>query len=306
MIMRTMERRGDIFFDYLLEKYCGNDEEVVKEMHLMYPDLCLHGICGFHFFYRDQSNDLGVILECVKDKVYLKKLAKQCLLGPDRARIWVDLGMHIGAFSSYAVSAGCTVYGFEPEETNYRLALLNVPLNIQFGGSFEGYEKAVVPKAMMNKKKMTKLFYASSRSNRSRHSVLTGYPQRHPRMGVMVETITLEEIFETYPHVEGLKIDIEGAEVPVLQEITWVPHRLRWIVLEYSFDYFRGMTRFSALMHRLRTWFAVDTNVCSQIVESYELYPRYPWSGYIFAKRRPAGEIGWKLWEKQQEMIAKV
>ena len=102
----------------------------------------------------------------------------------------------------------------------------------------------------------------------------------------MVSTITLEEIFLTFPHIEGVKVDIEGAEVPVLQEITWVPVGLIWIVLEFSFDYFREMRRFHALMHRLGLWFDVETDVRSEISETCKAYPKRPWNGFIYCKRK--------------------
>ena len=102
---------------------------------------------------------MKVIQEVVNREVYTKKIAKDCLMGPESARVWVDLGMHIGCFSSYAVSAGCVVYGFEAEETNYRLACVNVPLNLEYGGAFKGFHKAVVPKAMMNETKRRRLRY---------------------------------------------------------------------------------------------------------------------------------------------------
>ena len=63
--------------------------------------------------------------------------------------------------------------------------------------------------------------------------------------------VTLEQIFLMYPQTEGLKLDIEGAEVPILEEMIWMPPRLKWIVLEYSFEFYIELSRFRALISHL-------------------------------------------------------
>ena len=110
------------------------------------------------FCCRKESNDLDIIREVVERSVYFRKIAKTCMTGEDRATSWLDLGMHIGAFSSIAVSIGCSVYGFEPEASNFKVAEKNVPANIRCGGQYLGHECAVVPKAMVNKNKTCYLF----------------------------------------------------------------------------------------------------------------------------------------------------
>ena len=80
-------------------------------------------------YYRRDTNDREIIEEVVTKAVYFRKIAKECMTGPDRGKAWVDLGMHIGVFASIAVAHGCLVYGFEPERSNFELARENIALN---------------------------------------------------------------------------------------------------------------------------------------------------------------------------------
>ena len=174
---------------------------------------------SLRILYRRGTNDMKIIEEVVIKSVYFKKLAKGCMIGKDRARVWLDLGMHIGVFSSIAVLLGCKVYGFEPDQSNYKLAKENVAYNMCVGGEVHTYPWAVVPKAMMNKEKTCTFFHSVRPSNCARHTVLSTYPQKTERKSSKVRSVTFEKILAQYPLVEGVKMDIEGA-VWILEEQT--------------------------------------------------------------------------------------
>ena len=175
---------------------------------------------SLRILYRRGTNDMKIIEEVAIKSVYFKKLAKGCMIGKDRARVWLDLGMHIGVFASIAALLSCEVYGFEPDRSNFELAKENIAYNLCFGGQVHTYPWAVVPKAMMNQEKTCTFFQSVRPSNCARHTVLSTYPQKTERKSTQVRTVTFEEIVARYPFVEGVKMDIEGAEVLILEEQT--------------------------------------------------------------------------------------
>ena len=128
----------------------------------------------------------------------------------------------------------------------------------------------------MNQERTCTFFQSVRASNCARHTILSTYPQKTERKSTQVRTVTLEEIFARYPFVEGVKMDIEGAEVLILEEQTYMPSRLRWLVLEYSFDFFMELSRFKALVKHLELWFIVETSVDDGVLCNFATYPTRP------------------------------
>ena len=121
-----------------------------------------------------------------------------------------------------------------------------------------------------------------------------------------MKAITLEEIFVRYAHVEGIKIDIEAAEIPILEELTWIPSKLKWIVLEYSFDFAMSIERFRSLLSHLGTWFQVETSVPKTILEECTVFPKRPYQGYIYGRRKKNDDVGLSRLIAQASLFARV
>jgi FkbM family methyltransferase len=123
----------------------------------------------------------------------------------------IDLGAHVGYYTLLAaklVGPEGKVYAFEPEPTNYALLLKNIALN--------GYENIVTTRvAVSNRVGPATLFLTSLDSGR--HST---HHHGLPEGGtVAVEATTLDAFLqaEGWPTVDLVKIDVEGAELEVLE-----------------------------------------------------------------------------------------
>jgi len=69
-----------------------------------------------------------------------------------------------------------------------------------------------------------------------------------------VPVYTLAEALEAYPEVEGVKLDIEGMEMEVLEEVTdW--RGVKRLAFEYSHEYDDSGPRFRKIMDHLRSHF---------------------------------------------------
>ena len=142
----------------------------------------------------------------------------------------VDVGAHVGFFTLLAArSVGLQgkVYSFEPESQNYALLLKNVVLN--------GYSSVVAKqKAVSNKPGITDLYLSSL--DTGSHSI---YPQaaRGVTGAQKVDTTTLDAFLEGvgWPKVDLIKIDVEGAEIAVLEGMSRFlesQHTIK-LILEY-------------------------------------------------------------------------
>ena len=130
------------------------------------------------------------------------------ILGPGMT--FLDVGAHVGYYTLLAArQVGPTgrVFCFEPEPSNYDLLVGNIQLN--------GYANIQpINKAVSNRVGFTTLFLTGL--DNGRHST---YRHQLPESGsVEVETTTVDAFFESkgWPHVDLVKIDVEGAEMDVL------------------------------------------------------------------------------------------
>ena len=123
----------------------------------------------------------------------------------------IDVGSHVGYYSLMAarqVGPAGRVYAFEPEPSNHALLLKNIELN--------GYSNiSATRKAISNRVGSATLFLTSL--DNGRHSTYQhGLPERG---SVPVETTTIDALLaaEGWPRVDLIKVDVEGAEMDVLE-----------------------------------------------------------------------------------------
>jgi FkbM family methyltransferase len=123
---------------------------------------------------------------------------------------FVDVGAHVGYYSLLAarqVGPQGKVYAFEPEPVNYSLLIKNVELN--------GYSNvSAKPKAVSGSVGSTALHISALDSGRN-----SVYRHGLPEQGsVQVDTTTLDAFFEakSWPKIDLIKMDVEGAEQDVL------------------------------------------------------------------------------------------
>jgi len=122
----------------------------------------------------------------------------------------VDIGAHVGYYTLLAAKrVGPTgkVYAFEPEQDNHTLLLKNIAMN--------GYDNVVATQMAVSDRMGSSTLYLTDLDS-GRHSM---YHQGLPERGsAPVETTTLDSFLasEKWPHINLVKIDVEGAEAAVL------------------------------------------------------------------------------------------
>ena len=126
----------------------------------------------------------------------------------------VDVGAHVGYYTLLAAKlVGNTgkVYAFEPEQSNHAILLKNISTN--------GYDNVVATPMAVSDQTGISTLYITALDN-GRHSVYHhGLPERG---SATVETTTLDTFLESegWPHIDLIKVDVEGAEVAVLDGMT--------------------------------------------------------------------------------------
>lgn len=125
--------------------------------------------------------------------------------------IVVDIGVHVGAFSYLALTRGAaSVYGFEPEPSNYARACENLA---PFGERVQLSNRAVwrsdAPASQLH------FFPSTDRANTGGGTLIWDTD------GPMVDAAPLDQVIEEvtgggYKNIDLLKIDCEGAEFPIL------------------------------------------------------------------------------------------
>ena len=125
--------------------------------------------------------------------------------------VFVDVGAHLGYYTLLAArGVGPTgkIYSFEPDPDNHALLLRNVELN--------AYDNVVAARKAVSDRVGTGTLYLTALDS-GRHSMYHhGLPERGR---VAVETTTMDFYLgsEGWPRVDLVKIDVEGAEVSVLE-----------------------------------------------------------------------------------------
>jgi len=143
----------------------------------------------------------------------------------------VDVGAHVGFYALLAArlvgTNGC-VYAFEPNPEVYNILVRNIQIN--------GYREIVraVPKGVSNKKRTVSLYVPREKSGEA--SFYSG--ESADNTCIKVETLTLDEFFagKGWPKIDLVKIDVEGAEVEVLEGMRELARRSKDLKLIVEFN----------------------------------------------------------------------
>jgi len=142
----------------------------------------------------------------------------------------VDVGAHVGYFSLIAarkVGSGGKVFSFEPDPINYELLQRNIDLN--------GYTNVTTVNAAVADEIGTRTLFQTALDS-GRHST---YHHGLPENGsVEVETWTLDAFWESqdWPTVDLIKVDVEGAEVDVLNGMAVLREKMLGVQLIIEFN----------------------------------------------------------------------
>ncbi len=173
------------------------------------------------FYHREGFSDHKTFAEVIGNDTYQKKGLK---IQPDEH--WMDCGGNVGAFTLLACSKGAKVTVYEPDPYNCEMIEKNLKLN--------GYQAEIKQAALVsNDVKETYLFIGNN-NNVWRNSIVKKWNNK----GLKVPCLNFDDEAQPFDYC---KMDIEGAEMPILETTNKVFKKL---VYEWSFDIDPSLPRF--------------------------------------------------------------
>ena len=242
-------------------------------------------------YWRRGMRDDKIYEEVVLRGVYERPIFDFEILPGD---IWLDLGAHIGVFSSLALVIGAAVIAVEPDPDNADLLERNVTLN----ASDDGVQPILYRAAIVDS-----LGISSSQSlvlsgNETSQTILYRHPEiafRHSTVNkrrqkawseLKVRAMTLPELLVKHPEITAIKIDLQGSEVSAIRSViksrNW--GNVRKLVFEYDFEYSPLMEDFHAFILLLREDFPYIYH--SHLAASGK-FRGFPNGVVVFAKKDP-------------------
>lgn len=229
--------------------------------------------------YRDEK----IVDEVIVRGIYERPKFDFDILPSD---VWLDLGAHIGTFTSLCLQSGSQVISVEPDINNFKVLKLNSSLNIT-----RPLQHIMIHAAVMNEK--TTEVRCNQLPNQSKtreklclksHDIINDkeFIQHeqdshidlhiHPAIGFRHSTIykrrrpvewetnrtpltNLNQILKNHPTINAIKIDIQGAEVQVLESVSVWPSHIEKLVFEYDFEYSPDLEYFHTFISNLKLHF---------------------------------------------------
>lgn len=148
--------------------------------------------------YRPGSTDMKSIREVLERQEYRRaSIDFDVEAGED----WLDLGANIGAFAVYCLGRGAAVTCYEPEQSNYDILCRNV-----------GSSCSVIRACVSTSQSVELPMWSSNRRLNYYRGTIIG------PVGAMQETpVTVRNVFiGSLGEYDGIKMDIEGAELAIL------------------------------------------------------------------------------------------
>lgn len=232
-----------------------------------------HPISGqkLEFQVRSRSSDSKAVNEIFNKKIYLKP-SIGFTVEPDD--VWADLGGNIGAFSVFAGSICKQVYCFEPEPNNLQMIDQNLRNNRL--KNVHVTRGAVMPASY--KKESVILSVCQDPNHFWMHTV---FATKRSSRGLNVPAVNFARMREL--GVNAIKMDIEGAEIPILSELP----DLSWVekfVFEWSFDKDPRIKTLRDVLSHLRSQFeVVSGRELPAFTDVWNLYP--PATNYFCMKK---------------------
>jgi len=175
---------------------------------------------GVKFEIRPDSNDSVLVNRIVNENVYQVPLNM-------KHQVFIDVGAHIGTFSVLVGSRGGRGYAIEPYSQNFHLLEKNIRIN-------NLQDKVKCLNVGIGLGGMRKLFLNSSRPDWS--SLDLSINELNDKLYEEVQTVSLSSIFEKekIKHCNFLKLDCEGAEQEIIEEIVAGLHfKIDLVVAEF-------------------------------------------------------------------------
>lgn len=212
------------------------------------------------FTVRPDTTDLKAIHEVCVDNCYQNRGAS---FEFEPGEKWLDLGGNIGAFAVMAHACGvASVVSVEPEPDNLELLRTNVK-------GLDGVR--VVEGCVGVGSGTTTLHLCNTAYNKYRHSTVISKGRAQQIDVPQLDFMDLVE--ET--GCDCVKMDVEGAEIELLEAYGDKLQKVDKMVFEFTFDADPSVARFMAITDKLRQSFTtVHHRKIQQGLEVYEHYPQ--------------------------------
>ena len=173
------------------------------------------------FQVRDDSPDRRIVREAYKGNVYG--------FPEDMSGMTVvDIGAHIGTVAVLCSQRGAKVYSLEPDPENFEILKRNLDRN-------DAFSVSPIPMAIGGTEGFRELQHnpANTASN-----VLVGLPNKvaETNGSNQVWVTTIKELFKEIEVCDYLKIDCEGAEVEIVDDIIEMKDKIKNMVAELHTD----------------------------------------------------------------------
>lgn len=185
---------------------------------------------GIKFFYRDDTSDLKTFEEVVVRDVYQKKGNKI-----QNGEHWMDCGGNVGAFAVLACSKGAKVTVYEPDPFNCKMIEKNLKLN--------GFDAEIVCAGLVHNDVKRANLYVGNNGNVWRNSMFKNWNGK----GLKVDCVNFDEVV---PDGVCVKMDIEGAEMPILETTN---RMFKKLIYEWSFDIDPSLSRFWSIIDKQKS-----------------------------------------------------
>ena len=136
----------------------------------------------------------------------------------------------------------------------------------------------IIPKAVNTKAGVAELYLCKGDYNKYRHTL---YPKRG-RQSIKVPVLAFKDEMNKYKP-DGVKIDIEGAEIDILESIKpsdWSKWNTKKLTFEYSFDIDPYIPRFLEIIQNLEKYFS--TVSYSKVKPEEEYYKHFPAATMVY------------------------
>jgi len=184
---------------------------------------------GIKYYYREGFSDKKTFEEVIGNDTYQKKGFK---ILPDEN--WMDCGGNVGAFTLLACSKGANVTVYEPDPFNCEMLEKNLKLN--------GFKATIKQAALVHNDTKEIILFIGNNNNVWRNSIIKKWNNK----GIKVPCLNFNEEAKNF---DSCKMDIEGAEMPILENYSHIFNKL---VFEWSFDIDPSLPRFWAIIEKLQ------------------------------------------------------
>jgi len=258
-------RRAQVTADATADAVGKAEPEKVAEVGMLRPKR--KGLPGapLEFFLRPGASDEKAIREVIEKNAYQRPRLGFVIEPGDR---WLDGGVNVGSFTALAHRLGVeTVVGYEAEARNVEASRRNLQHN---GVPFEVRHAAIVSDDFEGD--TIGLHVCDEVGKEWRHSTQW---QRKKSTTVYVPAVRVSEALER-DGLDCVKLDIEGAEIPMLRHPAFPYAKIRKLAFEWSFDVERRMAVLREVLDRVEAAFphvSLSKGNLPWEAETYDFFP---------------------------------